>query len=175
MRVFVTGTGRCGSVSFREACRYITNYKTGHETNCGLLEYPDNFIEVSPQLRICTVHLQEKYPDAKWVHLIRSEEACIKSLAALEDGRVMRAYQVLYPSVIMTPSLMDIAHRYYWAENDNLRVLLPNAMTIKLETARQQWKKFWDWIGAEGDFQASVTAWSVKRNTTEERNGCVRS
>ncbi len=65
----MTCIGRTGSVTFREACRYAKNYTTGHESPNGLLEYPDNHIEVSPQIRKVIVHLARKYPEARWVHL----------------------------------------------------------------------------------------------------------
>src|SRR5690606_4608104 len=113
MRVFVIGTGRCGSVSFREACRYMTNYTSGHETKCGLLEYPDNWIEVNPHLRCCIKAVADKYPEARWVHLIRKPKDCIDSLAALDKGEVMKVYEKLYGSVTPSSQPNDIAYRYY--------------------------------------------------------------
>lgn len=175
MRVFVTGTGRCGSVSFREACRYADNYRTGHETRCGLLEYPDWFIEVNPQLRCCIPTIIGKYPEAKWVHLVRRPEDCIPSLARLGHGSVMRAYESLHRSVMQTNDLSDIAFRYYWAENDTIEAVLNHMLpetqrlTMRLETIQEQWGYFWEWIGAVGNFEASCMAWDVKRNTGEER------
>lgn len=173
-RVFVTCIGRCGSVSFREACRYATNYQNGHESKCGLLEYPDQHIEVSPQIRNVVSHLARKYPNAKWVHLTRDPEPCMQSLARLGHGSVMRAYHALYPTTTPSDQPIDVAFRYYWAENDIITAQLKdvppaNQMQIRLETVRDQWKEFWDWIGAEGNFNASLTAWDVKRNTGEER------
>ena len=32
MRVFVTGTGRCGTVTFNEACKHIKNFTTWSRT-----------------------------------------------------------------------------------------------------------------------------------------------
>ncbi len=51
MRIFVIGTGRCGTVTFSKACEHITNYISGHETTThGKLgnnfDFPDNHIEI---------------------------------------------------------------------------------------------------------------------------------
>lgn len=175
MRVFVIGTGRCGTVSFREACRHIENFSDGHESRCGLLEYPDNHIEVNPQARGLVKHLAQKYPEARWVHLIRDPETCIPSLAAMGRGIIMEYYGRINPSVQISPSNGDIAYRFYWQENDLIEVqlehLVPPAqrMKIRLETVREQWRTFWDWIGARGDFAASLASWDTPRNTGRER------
>ena len=49
MNVFVLNTGRCGSMTFVEACRPITNFSSAHESRCAKLgaerfAYPDNHI-----------------------------------------------------------------------------------------------------------------------------------
>ena len=175
MRVFVVGTGRCGSVSFREACRHATNYTAGHESKCGLLEYPDAWIEVNPQLRCCIPHLAEKYPDASWVHLVRTPETCIPSLAALGHGSVMHSYRLLHNSVVPSDDPRDVAYRYYWAENDAIRVMLAacvpetQRMVVRLEDVKAQWADFWRFARCEGDYEASLRSWDVRRNTREER------
>lgn len=173
MQVFVTSVGRTGSVSFREACRY-TQYRTGHETKNGLLEYPDDFIEVSPHLRHCVAHLAAKYPEAKWVHLKRAPEACIASLARLDRGAVMRAYETLHSSILPSTQLIDIAFRYYWSEIDVIeaqleRVPADQRMELHLETISDAWPLFWAWIGAEGDLDGSLASWRVVRNSGRER------
>lgn len=172
MRVFVIGTGRCGSVSFRVACSFMTNYTTGHETKCGLLEYPDNFIEVNPHLRCCVAHVANKYPDALWVHLLRKPETCIPSLAALDHGAIMRAYASLYGSVMPSENIADIAYRYYWAETDAIRSHLKSVAkshTMHLETIQDEWAHFWNLIGAEGNYAASLHSWGTPHNTRAER------
>lgn len=174
MRVFVTGTGRCGSVSFEAACRHFTNYRSGHETSCGL-EYPDQHIEVSPHLRCCIPYLAAKYPGSLWVHLIREPQPCIDSLAALDHGYVMRAYAVLHSTALVGANPSDIAFWYYWWENDAIRTQLAalvapqNRITLHLDRIKKDWERFTYWIGAQGDLGASLAAWDVRRNTREER------
>lgn len=175
MRVFVTGTGRCGSVSFREACRFAANYTTGHETLCGLLEYPDQHIEVNPQFRKCIKALVDKYPDARFVHLVRPAEDCIPSLAALNHGEVMQCYTRLHPSIMPSGSLEEVAWRFYHCENDIIRAQLlaycePNRWReMHLEKIQTEWPSFWRWIAASGDYKASLASWDVPRNTRQER------
>lgn len=174
MLVFCVSVGRCGSVSFREACRYARNYLTGHETKNGLLEYPDQFIETNPQLRHCIAHLARKYPSARWVHLRRDPEPCIASLSRLDRGAVMRAYETLHSSVLPSTQLGDIAFRYYWAELDVIEAQLAavpaeQRMAMHLETIREGWPEFWRWIEADGDLGASIASWDVVRNSGRER------
>lgn len=175
MRVFVTGTGRCGSVSFAAACSHITNYTSAHETPNPDLEYPDNHIEVNPHIRCCIPTIASKYRDAKWVHLVREAESCIKSLAALDEGNIMRAYRALYPSIMPSEDPLDVADRYYRFENNviinqlALTVSFGKITVMHLEDIKENWWSFWNWIGAEGDFEASLSSWNIKRNTTEQR------
>ena len=84
MRVFVVGTGRCGTVTFARACKHITNYTVSHESHkgqVGNLNYPDNHIEVDPHLVWVMAIMMDKYPNAHWVHLVRDAKTCIPSLA----------------------------------------------------------------------------------------------
>ena len=83
MRVFVVGTGRCGSSTFYQACKTISNYTCGHETFVGKVhdfKYPDNHIEVAVQNMQALAYLRREYPNSKFVHLIRERESCIQSL-----------------------------------------------------------------------------------------------
>jgi hypothetical protein len=82
MRVFVVGTGRCGTTTFYQACRHITNYTCGHETEgfqIPTYEYPNNHIEVSHLNVIALPLLQKRYnpQDTLYVHLIRETDTAI--------------------------------------------------------------------------------------------------
>ena len=179
MRVFVTGIGRCGTVSFKEACSHITNYSSAHETVNPKLVYPDNHIEVNPHMRQCIREVAKKYPNEKWIHLIRNKTDNVRSLSVLDDGVIMTCYWVLRGSTIgETP--IDIAETYYRDENnlirDQLKLYVPpeNTMILYLDMIQNFWKSFWEFIGAEGDFQSSIQSWDTPHNTTEEREEAAR-
>jgi len=175
MRVFVTGTGRCGSVSFAHACTFISNYSVAHESPCGLLHYPDNHIEVNPQLRYVIKPLAEQFPDAKWVHLVRDRDACADSLAALNGGKWMQHFNDLCPTVMPNSNPTLRAKRVYEHLATCIDVMIErfvkpeNRRRIDLDHIGDQWPQFLQWIGAEGDLQASINSWSTPRNTREDR------
>lgn len=174
MRVFVTGTGRCGSVCFSKACGHITNFSSAHESESFDLIYSDSHIEVNPQLWIVIPLVVKKYPNAKWVHLVRDPDTCIPSIAALGHGSVSRAFSHLFIT-IASESEADSAKRLYEASTQNIRsnfssLISPeNQMEIRLENAKDKWSEFWSFIGAEGDFDESQRCWDTPVNTRAER------
>ena len=66
MRVFITGTGRCGTVTISKACSLFSKFTSSHESKSknNDLIYPDNHIESDPHLFWHLPNLIEKYPDA---------------------------------------------------------------------------------------------------------------
>ena len=175
MRIFVTGTGRCGSVTFSKACRHVTNYTSGHETHtnkttpeglCGDVanwQYPDNHIEVSPQLVIGIPILRRRYPAAKWVHLVRGDRgACARSLCQRSDMRAFAQYWFLNAA----PDELSVAYAVYDTVRSLCEALLPDAFTLQLEQARLQWPACWEFLGARGDFQSSLYEWHRRYNAT---------
>jgi hypothetical protein len=166
MNVFVVGTGRCGTVSFATACKFMTSYTVGHETVCSTLMYPDQHIEVNGHLNIRLTQLIVKYPDALYVHLIRRKVQCVHSIAALSSGSVMQALHLIYPSVYPTDPL-EIADVLYESVNWRIQTILQlvkHKMTIKLETVKSQWAEFWQRCQAEGDYQQSLKSWDTPHN-----------
>jgi len=179
MRVFVTGTGRCGSVTFSKACGHIKNYTCGHETHTNKriagekagdilnLDYPPNHIEASSQLAIQIPLLCKKYPDAKWVHLIRLDrDACARSLCRRSDMKAFASYNFLNSH----PVRLDVAYAIYDTMTTTIdaclegRYLSGKAMVIQLENVKADWQGFWNWIDAEGDFDASLAEWDTRYN-----------
>lgn len=172
MRIFVTGTGRCGSVSFYKACEHLTNYTCGNETRCGMLEYPDRHIEINPQLRVCLSQLIDKYPQSLFVHVIRERKSCIESLAALNHGIVMKAYEVLYPTVVENATPLIIAKRFYDCENAIIASQLAqasNKLNFRLEAAKIDFTHFWKRISGEGNLEAAIESWDHPTNTRSDR------
>lgn len=89
MRIFVTGPGRCGTVTFATACAVgITNYSSAHESRRSTSapwDYPDGHIEVDPRLTWQVHGLLRRYPDALWVVLDRNREDTARSWAQWPD------------------------------------------------------------------------------------------
>lgn len=192
MRVFVTGVGRCASVTFSKVCQqHITNYGCGHETPNLTMEYPDNWIEVSPHIRRDVSLLASRYPEACWVHLRRAQEPSVRSLAALDGGAIMQAYRLLYPTRLPVGDLAAAAAHYWVTENEALALRLARYVPVAQQCyvfvdqpgVPVGWQFFWTLIGAIGDFAKSRDAWIPRYNTTAEReakqreltNGTVRA
>ena len=157
MRVFVTGTGRCGTTTFSKACSHIKNYTSGHETKRGfdpgcVNDFPDNHIEVDPHLFWHMGSLIVKYSDACWVHLIRERESCIKSLT--KTSGIWDWSNLAYGR---KPEVELACADYYDSVNQVIPMVLMGCcwMTMHLEKLQSEWSSFWEWIGAEGDYDAS--------------------
>lgn len=174
MRVFVVGTGRCGTMSFAKACGHFTNFTAAHETQTADLSFPDQHIESSAPLQVCLFELVDKYPDAFFVHLWRMPDTCVPSLARCMKGDIMRAFSHTYHQVL-GDDLLIVAARYYRFANESINLFLKHnvssdrQMKINMESAWDRWPVFIQKIGAEGDLAASRNSWKTKFNTAEER------
>lgn len=173
MRIFVTGTGRCGTSTFYHACTHIKNFTCGLESISGSVsqhDYPDNHIEISSQLVPAIGYLCFKYPRSVWVHLIRDKVQCMASLKA-NCPRALRAYSLLYFQGIFTSELDKVAEIYYDLTNCQCRWAMPQSRTytIRMETAARSWASFWETMGFEGDFNDSLSEWNRQYNPTGNR------
>lgn len=175
MNVFVLCTGRSGSLSFQKACEAITNFTAGHETNWGKvgperLDYPDNHIEIDNRLSWLLGRLDERYrDDAFYVHLIRNKEDTAASLDKRWVGprSIMRAYT----NAILTTDdkTRDICRDYWETVNANIRLFLKdksNKMEIRLEEIEERFPEFWKAIGAQGDVNKAMAAFSTRHNSS---------
>jgi hypothetical protein len=169
MRVFVIGTGRCGTVTFSKACRHIQNYTCSHESNTGwkptrpLLEYPDNHIEVDPRLSYFLPLLIQKYPDAYFVHLIRNREDTIKSLEKRESLYLFGQFHM----GISKRSINTLATLYYDNTVNMVNMLSDhtnNFQIISLEDINNGYKLFWERINAKGDYGYCLKEFKTKYN-----------
>ena len=174
MNVFILSTGRCGSMTFSKASQHISNYSSGHETRLPLigherLAYPENHIESDNRLCWILGRLDYVYGDnAIYVHLTRNKQEVAESYARRHDFGIMKAYRegILLggdPSV----SDLDVALDYIETVESNIILFLNNKSRIlnfKLESAKQDFKFFWDYIGAEGDYDSAVNEWDISHN-----------
>ncbi len=178
MNVFILSTGRCGSTTFARACGHITNFTAAHESRIGRigpdrLEYPDNHIESDNRLIWFAGRLERRYGDgARYVHLRRDDERTAASYSRrMERGLIMYAYgRGIYQG--LPPRLenirMDIARDYVRTVNANIEDYLADKthrMEFRIENAREDFQRFWEFIGAEGDLQAALAEFETAYNS----------
>lgn len=179
MRVFVLTTGRSASTTFARACAHIENFTVGHESRWGLvgkdrLDYADQHIEVDNRLAWLLGRLDERYGDevhfgeeALYVHLVRDREAVAQSYCRRRLGRksIIRAYShgILYRSQTSLEDCLD----YYDTVNANIRLFLKDKTRVQMfdpAQAEQEFRIFWDSIGAQGYLFAALAEWQVIYN-----------
>lgn len=175
MNVFVLCTGRCGSRTFFEACRHITNYTCGHETRCTALgderlAYPDRHIEIDNRLSWLLGRLGERFgDDAFYAHLVRDRDATAASFNQRWgfEASIVRAYS---RAILMRQEDgLDVALDFYDTVNANIRAFLagkPRTMVVNLETAVRDFAEFWQRIGAAGDRDAALATFQVRHNAS---------
>jgi len=175
MRVFVVGTGRCGTVTFSKACAHITNFSSGHETYSRSffefknLSIPDNRIEVDPHFAHVLPLALEKYPDAKWVHLIRARKPCVESIARTTGIKHYAKFASMNESV----KIEHVADTFYSVVNANIEMWLKktNSMTMHLEKLSEEWPAFWDFITAKGSIKDSIKEFETRYNNSKIKYG----
>ncbi|MCS4194442.1 hypothetical protein GGP50_002668 [Salinibacter ruber] len=195
MNVFVLCTGRCGSNTFARACSHITNYSSAHESQRGRLdrEYPENHIEVDNSLSRLLGELDDRYgDDAFYVHLRRDREDTARSFERgweKSPKTVVEAHATLVGGLVSKKPVLDICRHYCKSVNLNIELFLKdktNSMEVRLESAKKDFREFWNQVDAEGNLNDSLSEWdrnynasdSTDRPTTEpevETNPFVRT
>lgn len=178
MNVFVLNTGRCGSTTFMKACQHISNFSSSHESRSGLLgdahfNYPDNHIEVDNRLSWFLGRLDRRYGDnAIYIHLKRETEAVAKSYAGRSSpGGVIHAYKNggMLTRFQDCHSDMSVALDYCDTVNSNIELFMKDKtqiMEFNIEDAKNDFKKFWDLINAEGNIDAALAEYDICYNNT---------
>jgi hypothetical protein len=176
VNVFILNSGRCGSTTFIRACAHIKNFSAGHETRVhrigpARLAYPDNHIEADNRLSWRLGSLDAVYGDRAWyVHLGRVREDVAGSFAKRAGFGIMQAWR---EGVLLGgesgQSDLDTAFDYLDAVTANIEHYLrdkSHVMTFRLERGREDFRVFWDWIGARGDLDAALAEWDVRHNAS---------
>jgi hypothetical protein len=179
MNVFVLNTGRCGSVSFIRACRHITNYTSGHETRSNRVgashfHYPANHIEADNRLAWFLGRLDRAYGDnAIYVHLRRDPQATASSYVKRYDGGIIRTYR---RSILMgrpdNRDPMAVSLDFIDTVTSNIELFLRDKCRVidfSLESARQDFERFFHAIGAEGNLQDALSEWDAVHNAHGQR------
>lgn len=182
MNVFVLCTGRSGSTTFARACNHIRNYSVGHESRGGTVNgrvaYPNDHIEVDNRLSWFLGRLDQTYGnDAFYVHLKRNKQDTARSWTNpgfYKGPGIMRAYRtgILRPELrsAADPDPIEITKHYYDTVNANISLFLKdkeNWMEFTLDTAKADFREFWDRIDADGDLDAGLSEWDRQYNASD--------
>lgn len=176
MNVFVLSTGRCGSTTFAKACSHLTNYTSAHESRlriCGStrLDYPPDHIESDNRLSWMLGRLERRYgSEAFYVHLVRDPEKVAQSFLRRWGHGIIKMYEKGFLLGAPGAEPIDVCSDYIDTITTNIEVFLedkPRKMTLELENASEQFPKFLELIGAQGDLEAAVGEWSVKHNASK--------
>ena len=180
MNVFVLCTGRCGSTTFTRAASHMSNYTAGHESRVTRVgsdrfAYPPNHVEVDNRLAWMLGRLEQSFgKDAFYVHLKRKPEAVARSFDkrwGIKFG-IISAYRngILFGAEGAEP--YDVCVDMIQTVDANISAFLadkPRKMDFQMESAERDWPVFWNAIGAEGDFEASLADWKKPLNVTPPR------
>jgi hypothetical protein len=173
MNVFVLCTGRCGSTTFVAACRHMTNFTSGHESRVGKigrdrLDYPAGHIEADHRLAFQLGRLEQRFGDrASYVHLTRDPDATAASWAErFTIGTMMSSFRrgMLGNEAV---SRRDSALEMVETATANIEHFLKGksrVLTVRLESAEQDFERFWEWVGAQGSLEMALAEWRVRRN-----------
>lgn len=177
--IFVLCTGRCGSVTFIEACRHITNYSSAHESlshavGAARFAYPAQHIEADNRLSWVLGRLERVYGDnAFYVHLTRDTMATARSFLKRFDSGIMQAYRssILMGAPKKSANIdpLDFCVDYCETVNSNIEAFLRNKtykMSFALERASSDFSEFWRLIGAQGDIDAALAQWEIRHNAS---------
>lgn len=184
MNVFVLNTGRCGSTTFIKACRHATNYTSAHESRSGLLgnarfAYPPNHIEADNRLSWFLGRLDRAYgKDAVYVHLRRDQTATARSFVRRYSAGIIAAYRKkMLMGLPDDADPMTVSLDYYDTVNSNIELFLkdkPNQLSFSLENAEEDYRKFWEAVGAEGDLKAALSEFGVFHNASRASGPTAR-
>lgn len=178
--VFVLCTGRCGSVTFAEACKHLDNYTAGHETNASVigglrLDYPDRHIEVDNRLAWYLGRLGASFDDETtlYVHLKRDPEAVAQSHLKRWDAKFRASMIRSYANGI-------VMRHEEWPEEDRIEACRDHvatvtanideflryrrSVTVQVEDAKHDFGVFLGAIRATGDTEAAIAEWDVRHN-----------
>ncbi len=163
-------------MTFIRACQHIDNFTAGHETRLKRvgeqrLAYPDQHIEADNRLSWYLGRLDETYGDeAFYVHLSRDPDQVAQSYARRNSFGIMKA---LREGVLLGGeaelSAEDLARDYVHTVEANIRHFLRDksrVLDVRLHRIHDDFARFWEAIGAEGDRQAALAEWSIRYNAS---------
>lgn len=157
-RVFVLGTGRCGTRTWAAACQHLPGWTVGHESRGhlldGRLDYPPKHIEVDNRLVWFAGSLIRRYggPGTLWVHLQRDLEATARSLTAV-SWRGKHGIMPAFAQRIVRgkqPDRLDAARLYVETVNDQIAAVLAgqwHTIDARIEDPHKPFNTMCDLLG----------------------------
>jgi len=182
MRIFILGSGRNGSMTIARACRHITNYTSGHETLTkkygeSRFNYPDHHIESDNRLSWFLGRLDLLFGgDAIYIHMKRNRGQVAKSHMSrfYKNGSIMEAFceglHLTPTATLNRETRLEACHNYIDTVDENIDMFLKNKshkLIINLENIEDDFVKFWNLIGAEGDLQKALKELKTQHNKTK--------
>lgn len=180
MRVFVLGTGRCGTVTFAKACSHITNFSSAHESKAGVytldrFHYPNNHIEVDPHLAYMLGHLGKIHrSDDFYVHLYRPPTEVVGSWQRRGRKEIRGAAPLIGVLMQVNPATMTTGE-YRTALRTLHDIVITNIkqflkdrphMSIGLYALQDSWPEFWNRIKASGNYRAAHNELAIRHNAS---------
>lgn len=181
MNVFVLGTGRCGTTTFIEACRHLTNFTADHESlvrkyGAARFDYPPRHIEADNRLTWFLPQLEEAMVgrEVYFVHLLRDREATARSFSKrMGNGKasIITAFahaMVINPRDWTTEEELELCRFYVDTVTAQISRFLRDQphRVMHLETLRDEFPAFLDQIGAEGDRDAALAELENSHNAS---------
>ncbi|SHL76777.1 hypothetical protein SAMN05444389_101256 [Paracoccus solventivorans] len=182
MNIFVLGTGRCGTTTFMQACKHVSNFSTAHESRANLIGerrlcYPKNHIEVDNRLSWLLGRLDEAYgKNAFYVHLMRNEDSVAKSYLKRWENRssIVFGYR---SSIILgldkSAEPLDVVRDMCQTVNANITQFLkdkPHKAIVRLESINEDFGAFWNAAKLEGNRASALAEWDIQHNSSERRD-----
>lgn len=184
MRVFVLCTGRNGSASLYFACKHITNYTCGHESlkrglGASRFDFAENHIEIDNRLSWFLGTMDKNFGDeAIYVHLQRDKEKTTNSFTRRfgPPGSIINAFtegvKHRRTEELSSEDRRQLAVDYIDTITDNIEFFLRSKsrkMDFHIEQYEADFRKFWNLIGAEGDFDSALMEFSKVHNAHRDR------
>lgn len=180
---FVLSTGRCGALTFQEACRHATNYTIGLQSRKAArgderVAYPDRHIEIDHCLAWFLGWLEKTYGDgAVYVHLTRDPLSVAESYDRRWTSRdsipMVYARGMLKSRLLGPRPCTDLVHTV----TENIEAFLAGKSRvhhIDIASPETGFRAFWSDIGAEGDLEAALCEFERRHNGGDARDSEAR-
>jgi hypothetical protein len=166
-------------VTFIKACGHITNYTASHESRTSVMgeeqcSFPLNHIEADCGLSWVLGKLDRRYGDnALYVHLKRDVHETAASFVRQWGGRgIIKGYLQGIKGFRRGTPILDICVDYCHTVNANIEHFLKDksrVMVLNLESAKQDFTKFWSFAQAQGDLVAALAEYDIHYNSSIQR------